>query len=125
RTGPAPDTVLKPVLIMISASYDAHKTPLRDNNLAHRFSLEMLDDSRIRQRDLSQPLLGRVSRYGEPRAQLAVDLHRDDNLLRLRDSFIKGWPAGGDDAVGMPERFPQFLRHVRRKRRNHLHQGLD
>src|SRR4029453_18672978 len=101
-----------------SPSNDTYETPLRNNGLAHRLPFEMLDDGWIRQRDLAQLFLGSVSRYGEACAQLAIDLHGDDDLFRFRDGFIEGWPSGGDDATGVPQRFPQFLRHVRRKRGN-------
>ena len=58
-------------------------------------------------------------------ADLAVHLHRHDDLLGARDRFVVGRPAGRNHAAGMPEPLPELLGHVRRERRDHQDQRLD
>ena len=71
-------------------------------------------------------VLRAVGRHGHPAADLAVDLHRDHDLVGPGDLGVEA-PASGANTMppSWPSVLPQLLGHVRRERRQHQDQRLD
>ena len=66
-----------------------------------------------------------AGRHGEARADLAVDLHRHDDLVGLRHLGVERRPRRLRQAVGVAEHLPQLLGRVRRERRQHHDERVD
>ena len=66
--------------------HDADQRPLRDHHLPDRLAVGVTRCTAGSASASSRSsILGRAGRHGEPRAHLAVDLHRHDDLVGLGD----------------------------------------
>src|SRR5580692_10830822 len=71
---------------------------------------------RIRQRSVADYLFRGPRRYNHYASQLAVDLHRDFNLIFFCQHRIIFRPGRFEQTFPLAERLPQFVCEVRRKR---------
>ena len=62
---------------------------LSDDDFSDGLAVRVDADRGVGERERAQLILGRVCRRGDPAAQLAVDLHRHDDLGGLRDRGVE------------------------------------
>src|SRR5574341_1464480 len=118
RSEPAP----APRRLRALLHHDVDQLAWHHNGLHHLLAVERGPDLFIRQRELTYRLLGTVGGDGEPRAQFAVHLHRDLDLVLLGQRRVELRPGRAQQVRLLPQDFPQFVRQVGREGRQQQHQ---
>src|SRR5262245_36065196 len=102
-----------------------HQPSFGYDHLLHLLPCEMRHDRGIGERQLLQLLFGRLGRHGEPAANLAIHLHRNNDFLGLRNSRVELRPRRVHQTVAMAEHFPQLLARMRCEGRQHADERLN
>src|SRR5574341_934507 len=118
RSEPAP----APRRLRALLHHDVDQLAWHHNGLHHLLAVERGPDLFIRQRELTYRLLGTVGGDGEPRAQFAVHLHRDLDLVLLGQRRVELRPGRAQQVRLLSQDFPQFVRQVGREGRQQQHQ---